>query len=249
MSGLSMVGLTDRGMVRPENEDCIATRPEIGLAVLADGMGGHQAGEVASAMAVDVVTRHYEALLASGQNGDDRVREAKSVDEAIRQANNAIFEVAQSRPDYTGMGSTIVVAIFYRDHMFVGHVGDSRLYRYRAGQLEQLTEDHSVIQELLNRGLMTAEEARVTIGKNLVTRALGVEADVRPDVAQEDLADGDLFLLCSDGLNDVMSDEEIASYLAGADTDLTETAQNLIDLANSRGGPDNISVILTRSGV
>jgi len=248
MSGLSMVGLTDRGMVRPENEDCIATRPEIGLAVLADGMGGHQAGEVASAMAVDVVTRHYEELLASGQNGHDRVREAKSVDEAIRLANSAIFEVAQSRPDYSGMGSTIVVAIFYADHMFVGHVGDSRLYRFRADQLEQLTEDHSVIQELLNRGLMTAEEARVTIGKNLVTRALGVENDVVPDVAQEELVEGDLFLLCSDGLNDVMGDEEIADYLRNAGTDLTETAQKLIDLANSRGGPDNISVILTRAG-
>ncbi len=248
MTGLSMVGLTDRGMVRVENEDSIATRPEIGLAVLADGMGGHQAGEVASAMAVDVITRHYEELLASGENGDDRVREAKSIDAAIRAANSAIFEVAQSRPDYSGMGSTIVVAIFYGDHMFVGHVGDSRLYRLRDGQLEQLTEDHSVIQELLNRGLMSEEEARITIGKNLVTRALGVDGDVTPDVAQEDLQDGDLFLLCSDGLNDVISDDEIAGFLSESSNDLQETAQKLIDLANSRGGPDNISVILARAG-
>ena len=242
-----MVGLTDRGMVRAENEDSIATRPEIGLAVLADGMGGHQAGEVASAMAVDVVTRHFEELLASGDNGDDRVREAKSMDAAIRAANSAIFEVAQSRPDYSGMGSTIVVAIFYGDHMFVGHVGDSRLYRLRGDEIEQLTEDHSVIQELLNRGLMTEEEARVTIGKNLVTRALGVDAEVLPDVAQEELQNGDLFLLCSDGLNDVISDDEIATHMRECGNDIEQTAQKLIDLANSRGGPDNISVILART--
>lgn len=248
MSGLSMVGLTDRGMVRPENEDAIATRPEIGLAVLADGMGGHQAGEVASAMAVDVITRHYEELLAAGGNGNDRVREAKAVDEAIRLANSAIYDIAQSRPDYSGMGSTVVVAVFYGDHMFVGHVGDSRLYRFRDGQLEQLTEDHSVIQELLNRGLMTAEEARVTIGKNLVTRALGVESGVNPDVAQEDLHDNDLYLLCSDGLNDVLNDDEIADFLGNSGSDLQESAQKLIDLANARGGPDNISVILARFG-
>ncbi len=253
---LLMTGLTDPGRVRPGNEDYIATRPEIGLAVLADGMGGHQAGEVASEMAVEVITRHFEDIFTKREQDPRYGRtdvapgeplEVHAVSEAIQRANAAIYEVAQMRTDYSGMGSTIVVALFYGDKVCVAHVGDSRFYRFREGRLEQITQDHSVVQELMSRGLMTAEEARTTIGKNLVTRALGVDPVVIPDVTQETLRDADTYLLCSDGLNDMLGDQEIGRILAENTTDLEEAAHRLVSLANERGGPDNISVILARA--
>mgnify|MGYP002336156699 CR=1 FL=1 len=241
-----MTGLTDPGRIRDGNEDCIATRPDIGLAILADGMGGHLAGEVASRMAVEIVTRHFaETLNAGSWTGDDA---AGAITDAIHAANLAIYEAARARPECAGMGSTIVVALFAADRMWVGHVGDSRLYRLRAGTLTQLTQDHSVIQELVNRGLFTLEEARQTVAKNLVTRALGVEAGIAPDISAQTTQPGDVYLLCSDGLNEVLTDAEIAAALAQPATELTVTAQRLVDLANERGGPDNISVILAQAG-
>ena len=253
MTGLQIAGYTDPGRVRKENEDSIAARPELGLAVLADGMGGHQAGEVASGMAIDVVCRHFMELLSTKprknkSNLHDRSLEAKLVLDAIQLANTAIYELAQQRPEYAGMGSTIVVLTFYGDRMCVGHAGDSRLYRYRNAKLEQLTEDHSVVQELVNRGLATPEEAHMTIGKNFVTRALGVDPAVVADIKEQKVKEADLYLLCSDGLNDVVSDQEIAALLAECDPALDRTAQKMIAVANERGGPDNISVILVRTG-
>ena len=241
-----MTGLTDPGRVRDGNEDCIATRPDIGLAILADGMGGHLAGEVASRMAVDIVTRHFAETSnpASWVNGDA----GDAIGQAIHEANLAIFEAARAKPEYAGMGSTIVVALFAADRMWVGHVGDSRLYRLRAGLLSQLTQDHSVIQELVNRGLFTLEEARQTVAKNLVTRALGVEAGISPDISAQTTQPDDVYLLCSDGLNEVLTDAEIAAVLAEPASELAIVAQRLVDRANDRGGPDNISVILARAG-
>lgn len=253
MSGLQMTGYTDPGRVRKENEDSIATRPELGLAVLADGMGGHQAGEVASGMAVDVIGRHFMEMLGAKakknkSNPSGQSPQAKLVHDAIQIANTAIYELAQQRQEYAGMGSTIVVVTFYGDKICVGHAGDSRLYRYRNSKLEQLTEDHSVVQELVNRGLATPEEARMTIGKNFVTRALGVDPAAVADVKEQKVKEADLYLLCSDGLNDVVSDQEITALLAECDTTLESTAQRMIAIANERGGPDNISVILVRTG-
>ncbi len=240
-----MTGLTDPGRMRDGNEDCIATRPDIGLAILADGMGGHLAGEVASRMAVDIVARHFAAApTAPSWSGDTA---ADAIAAAIREANLAIYEAARAKPECAGMGSTIVVALFAADRMWVGHVGDSRLYRLRAGALAQLTQDHSVIQELVNRGLFTLEEARQTVAKNLVTRALGVETGVAPDISAQTTQPGDMYLLCSDGLNEVLTDDEIAAALAEPAPELGATARRLIDLANERGGPDNISVILARA--
>lgn len=242
-----MTGLTDPGRVRDGNEDCIATRPEIGLAILADGMGGHLAGEVASRMAVDIVARHFSddasgaAAWTDGDAGD-------TIGQAIYEANLAIFEAARATPEYAGMGSTIVVALFTADRMWVGHVGDSRLYRLRAGALTQLTQDHSVIQELVNRGLFTLEEARQTVAKNLVTRALGVEPGINPDISAQTTQPDDVYLLCSDGLNETLTDAEIAAVLAEPAAELAIVAQRLVDRANDRGGPDNISVILAQAG-
>lgn len=240
-----MTGLTDPGRMRDGNEDCIATRPDIGLAILADGMGGHLAGEVASHMAVDIVSQHFAAAPDTVWAGDAA---ADAIADAIRAANLAIYEAARAKPECAGMGSTIVVALFTPDCMWVGHVGDSRLYRLRGGELAQLTQDHSVIQELVNRGLLTLDEARKTIAKNLVTRALGVEAGIAPDISAQPTQPGDVYLLCSDGLNEVLTDTEIAAALSEPASELTSTAQRLIDLANERGGPDNISVILARAG-
>lgn len=253
MSGLQMTGYTDPGRIRKENEDRIATRPELGLAVLADGMGGHQAGEVASGMAIDVIGRHFTEMLGADPTKDKprsggQSPATKLVHDAIQIANTAIYELAQQRPEYAGMGSTIVVVIFYGDKLCVGHAGDSRLYRYRNSKLEQLTEDHSVVQELVNRGLATPEEARITIGKNFVTRALGVDPAVVADIKEQKVKQADLYLLCSDGLNDVVSDQEIAALLADCDAPLESTVQRMIAAANERGGPDNISVILVRTG-
>jgi protein phosphatase len=168
------------------------------------------------------------------------------VAEAIRRANRAIHEAAHARPECAGMGSTVVVTLLRDGMLVVGHVGDSRLYRLRAGQLEQITMDHSVVQELVNRGLFTLEEARQSVGKNLVTRALGVDPEVEADVAMLPLQPGDIFLLCSDGLNDVVGDNEIAETLNGSAANLYTAAFRMVALANQRGGPDNISVILAR---
>jgi protein phosphatase len=247
MNGLLMTGLTDPGRQREQNEDNIAFVPEAGLAVVADGMGGHKAGEVASKLAVDVITRHIiGALSGAGTNSDSQL-ESKAVSDAIQLANRSIFELAQQQPDYAGMGSTVVVAIFHDDKLCVGHVGDSRLYRFHHGILEQITQDHSVVQELVNRGLATAEEARVAVNKNLVTRALGVDPTVIPDISEEIVSDEDIFLLCSDGLNDVLADGDIELMLTEYQRQLDAAAKRMIDIANERGGPDNISVILVRA--
>ena len=246
MNELQMAGLTDPGRVRNKNEDSIAQIPEAGLVVVADGMGGHQAGEVASKLAVDVITRHILGTLAEAGAGNGAF-ESKMIGDALQLANRAIYELARQQPEYAGMGSTVVVTVFHGGKLWVGHVGDSRLYRFRAGLLEQVTLDHSVVQELVSRGLVTAEEARLSVNKNLVTRALGVDASVVPDIGEQTLNDEDIYLLCSDGLNDVLADGDIEMMLIEYGRNLEAAARRMVDIANERGGPDNISVILVRA--
>lgn len=241
-----MGGLTHPGQVRGENEDCIMARSELGLAVLADGMGGHQAGEVASRMAVDVITAYFSETPRGRSSRKSAIKPQALVD-AIRKANAAVYEAAQARPDYHGMGSTVVVAMFAGNRLCVGHVGDSRLYRFRQNTLEQLTKDHSVVQELINRGLYTPEEARQSTAKNLVTRALGVDREIEPDTASTAVHPGDIFLLCSDGLTDVVTDEQIAEILRRHGGNVDVAARLLVDHANAQGGPDNISVVLVQT--
>ena len=249
MNGLEMAAITDPGVVRSNNEDCVSTDLRNGFAVLADGMGGHKAGEVAANMAIEVITRHLTDFLTKRSEAEaGQVLEPKSLREAIQLANTAIYQVSKSRPDCAGMGSTVVVAFFYGDIICVGHVGDSRVYRLRGAELTQLTEDHSVVQELLTRGLITQEEAQTAYNKNLVTRALGIEDSVNPDVRERVFRESDLYLLCSDGLNDVLSDEIIKTILVKYGSDLDAAANSMIQEVNSRGGPDNVSVILIRTG-
>jgi len=255
ISNLAMAGVTDPGRMRSNNEDSYAIVPEIGLAVVADGMGGHLAGEVASGIAVDLVTRNltetFATLPTARKSQKDAAAdspEVASVRDAIRLANSAIFETSTTRPECAGMGSTIVVAVFYTNKICVAHVGDSRLYRFRSDALEQITEDHSMVQELLSRGLITAEEALASSNKNVVTRALGVDADVQPDISEQTLIEGDVYLLCSDGLTDVLSDAEIEQLLMKYHADLDGAIQHLVAEANIKGGPDNVSVVLVRTG-
>jgi serine/threonine protein phosphatase PrpC len=247
MNGLFMVGLTDPGRVREQNEDYIGIVPEAGLVVVADGMGGHLAGEVASKLAVEAITHYVVDAFAQDRRPGERP-ESKVLGEAIQQANRNIYELARQEPAYAGMGSTVVAVIFHGNKLAVGHVGDSRLYRFRNGILDQLTQDHSVVQELVSRGLATAEEARLTVGKNLVTRALGVDPQVLADVNELPLEDNDIYLLCSDGLNDVLADGDIEMMLIEHGRQLETAAHHMVDTANARGGPDNISVILVCAG-
>jgi protein phosphatase len=245
MNNLQMVGLTDTGRIRAQNEDSIACVPDAGLVVVADGMGGHQAGEVASKLAAETITRHIINTLTSTDSHNGF--EAKMITDAIQLANRAINDLARQQPECAGMGSTVVVAVFHGDKLWVGHVGDSRLYRFRDGLLEQITLDHSVVQELISRGLVTPEEARHAANKNLVTRALGVDSTVTSDISELALNDDDIYLLCSDGLNDVLADGDIEMTLTENKRNIEAAAHQMIDTANERGGPDNISVILVRA--
>lgn len=239
---IQMSGITHQGMVRINNEDSISTLDNLGVAILADGMGGHQAGEVASSMAVEMIKQYFSEITGNPNTASD----GDNMMESIELANTAVFELSQQRPECAGMGTTIVVCRFIDGKVITGHVGDSRLYRFRDSQLEQITQDHSVVQELVSRGFMSPEEANNSMNKNLVTKALGIEEKVAPDLNEQEYHSGDIFLLCSDGLSDVVADPEIETTLTENQQDIGTVAQALVDQANAAGGPDNISVVLVR---
>ncbi len=236
----------DTGRSRTNNEDSVSTDAEVGLAVLADGMGGYNAGEVASQMATGFICGELGRWLreAGDQASDADVRRAMDI--CVDNANRAIFNAANSNPQYAGMGTTLVVAVFRDGRLMLGHVGDSRCYRLRAGRLQQITRDHSLLQEQIDAGLITAEQAAFSANKNLVTRAVGVEDTVLLEIHQHELLPGDLYLLCSDGLSDMLDETGIAQLLQGGGG-LEAVAHALIDAANEAGGKDNISVILARA--
>jgi len=246
-----MYAMTDVGIRRKHNEDSIAITPSHGIAVLADGMGGYNAGEVASAMAVNIITEEIKEKILSIPSAliDEKTGfagESILARNAIRLANDSIYNTAQNRPECAGMGTTVLIAAFYADRITAAHVGDSRMYRQRNGELTHVTEDHSVIHEQVRRGLVSAADARNSIIKNLVTRALGVAPGVDPDIVEDTVIPGDLYLMCSDGLTDVVSDEVIGQTLTRYGNDLNQAASELVRLANEAGGPDNISVILIK---
>lgn len=248
---LQIVRLTDIGLLRDHNEDVVASDAEIGLVVLADGMGGYKAGEVASEIAVlTIVAELKEAMLGLEPGQVDPVTEMQAeglmVMDAVQKANASIYQVSQNEPQCAGMGTTLVMALFTNDRALVGHIGDSRMYRLRDEELMQLTEDHSLLQEQLNSGLITPEQARTSANKNLVTRALGVDPEVELELHEHEVEVGDIYLLCSDGLTDLVEDETIHATLKKFSTNLELAATHLIELANDHGGKDNISVILIR---
>jgi protein phosphatase len=250
-AALEFASATDPGRVRSHNEDSIGTEPEIGLAVLADGMGGYNAGEVASGIAVAVVSSETKrALAAAGLHsvdpGSGETAAERIAREHTAKANTSIFEAARSQPQYAGMGTTLVVALFFDNKVCVAHVGDSRLYRLRGETFEQVTRDHSLLQEQIDSGMITREAAKLSNNKNLVTRALGIDAEVDTEVHVYETKPGDTYLLCSDGLSDMVGDEDMQLTLTSLQANLQLAAEQLVQQANDNGGRDNISVILVR---
>jgi serine/threonine protein phosphatase PrpC len=248
---LEIASCTDPGMVRSHNEDSIATDAANGLVVLADGMGGYNAGEVASGMATTVIVSEMRQILAAAQpfQIDPRTNQTIAVRllrEQVMKANASIYQAAQSQPQYAGMGTTLVVSLFYDNRVLVAHLGDSRLYLLREGALRQVTRDHSLLQEQIDSGLITVEQAKNAQHKNLVTKALGIDPSVEPELHEYPTRPGDLYLLCSDGLCDMVEDEDIGMTLQALGANLKLAAQQLVQIANDNGGRDNVSVILVR---
>ena len=248
---LEIVSQTNPGMIRSHNEDSVTFDTSSGLVVLADGMGGYNAGEVASGIAVSVISaeiRHHLESVKPEQkdqaSGDDVG--VVLLRDNVRKANLSIYNAALSQPQYSGMGTTIVTGLFYDDRVAVAHVGDSRMYRLRGEVFESVTKDHSLLQEQIDSGMISKEDARTSKNKNLVTRAVGIDANVEPEIHIHDVQVGDVYLLCSDGLNDMVEDEEIGSVLQMLKANLPLAATELIQLANDNGGRDNVSVILVK---
>lgn len=228
-------GATDTGRKRDHNEDAFAIAAGLGIAVVADGMGGHAGGEVASELAVGT------ALTILGQTAGLPARDR--LETAVQAANANIRDKAATSPRYRDMGTTLVAVLVEGQALAVAHVGDSRLYRLRRGQLAALTRDHSLQQEFIDKGLYTPEEARAKVARNLLSRALGLADEVAVDIATHAVQAGDRYLLCSDGLHEMLGDAEIAALL-GRPGKLPEVCNSLIELANAHGGNDNITVVV-----
>jgi PPM family protein phosphatase len=243
------VGLSDVGRVREHNEDTIGVDADIGLLVLADGMGGYNAGEVASGIAVKTIMslvkeafERQDMALADSETGLSRP--SIVLRDAIMRANKIIHQTAKTQPQCEGMGTTVVACLFSDNRISVAHVGDSRMYRLRGNRYEQITLDHSLLQELVDRGFYSQAEAQRATNKNYVTRALGVETTVDVEIHEYPVNKGDYYLLCSDGLSDMVEDEDIHLTISTFGANLETVAKQLIQLSNDNGGRDNISIVL-----
>ncbi|MEX2480706.1 MAG: Stp1/IreP family PP2C-type Ser/Thr phosphatase [Gammaproteobacteria bacterium] len=249
---IEVANISDTGRKRPHNEDSSVTDAGLGLAIVADGMGGYKAGEVASAIAVQMILDDMHAALGRGgaKVHVDEItglsRASIALRDAVARANAEVYRTAQEVPQCQGMGTTIVAVLYCGDKVSIAHVGDSRVYRLQGDEFTQITRDHSLIQELIDRGFFTPEEAAENTPKNLVTRALGIELNVEVDIQERDAMAEEIYLLCSDGLNDMVDDEEIHLTLSKYSANLFEAATELIRLANENGGKDNVSVVLVR---
>jgi protein phosphatase len=239
-------------MKRAHNEDSLRLFREENLFIVADGMGGHASGEVASQMSVETLAEFFRATLEDDEvtwpykMDKGRKYEENRVITGVKLSNRKIFESASRDAKLKGMGTTIVVSFFVNGGVYVGHVGDSRVYRFRAGKLIQLTEDHSLLNDYIKMKNLTPEEIEAFPHKNVIVRALGMKETVQVDVHHEVPQSGDVYLLCSDGLSGMVSDEQMESILKDDDGDLDRKCERLIDAANANGGSDNITVILAR---
>lgn len=235
----TMTAATDTGSVRRMNQDCVCIVPELDIAVLADGLGGHQAGEIASRMAVDAITRHFgdRAEVAGAADAAERMLEA------VNAANAEVYSSSRQFSHMEGMGTTVVAAHLCNGRVIIGHIGDSRCYRFRKGELAQLTEDHTLASRLL-RG----NPAGIVpdYSHHMLDKALGTEPFCEPDILDREVLPGDVLLLCSDGLSGVVADPETAGILANGSDDPESCVDNLIDACLKAGAPDNVSVILVR---
>jgi protein phosphatase len=234
---------TDPGRARENNEDSVAFDEPTLTAVLADGMGGYNAGEIASGMATAFIKSELSRWLVEAGEGAKPKEVRRAMEICVDNANRSIFNSANSNAHYAGMGTTLVVGVFRDDKLVLGHIGDSRCYRLRTDVLEQITKDHSLLQEQMDAGLITPEQAATSSIKNLVTRALGVDEAVLLEVNEHPVQAGDLYLMCSDGLSDMVDDASICKIVA-AEASLEQKAKQLIDMANENGGRDNISVLM-----
>jgi protein phosphatase len=243
---LEFFSVTDTGRARRNNEDSVALDEAGCIAVLADGMGGYNAGEVASGMASERVRSELAQRLKAGGATPPEAEVRTALLDAVDSANREVYEAAMSHPEYAGMGTTLVVALYRGDRLWLGHIGDSRGYRFRNGHLEQLTRDHSLLQEQIDAGLITAEQAAYSMHKNLVTRAVGVDELVDLEIHDYPVEPGDVLLMCSDGLSDMLTDEQIEQLLRTNDS-LPTAGAMLVQAANAAGGRDNIAVILARA--
>ena len=243
-----VANISDVGYVRKYNEDSTISNATMGLLLLADGMGGHNAGELASAMAVtniyDFISLGLDeagSIIDQGVDGYSHL-----MHNAITDANIKIYTAGQKNALYKGMGTTVVVALLQDDKLYISHVGDSRIYRIRDDDLQQLTVDHSLIQDLVDRGIFSYQEALKVVPKNLVTKALGLNANVQLEVVKTEISIGDMYLLCSDGLTDVVEYEKIRLILNQYNDNLMDVANALVEIAKKNGGHDNISVVLAK---
>ncbi len=229
-------GLSDRGLKREGNQDSFLVEDRLGLYIVADGVGGHFGGEVASALAVETVrevVNHPKAL-------DFRARDVLT--QAYEEASHRIFDRAAKESKLNGMGTTMVMSYVRDSKIFVANVGDSRCYLYRKPYLWQLTEDHSLVNEQIRLGMMSEEQARKLIGKNVITRSVGFERDVFPDILEREISSGDIYIFCSDGLSGMVTDPEICHILNTQAVD--KAAQVLLQKAIDHGGDDNVTVLV-----
>ena len=230
---------TDLGRRRRVNEDRFAIAEELGLYLVADGMGGHAAGQLASQLAAESTVQALRTLTGAAASLTDKLRYA------VAAANREIYGTTERKPELQGMGTTLVALLAGGERIALAHVGDSRAYLLRSGRIRQLTDDHSLVAELVRRREISASAARGHPHRHVLTRALGVRGVVEPDLAELTPSEGDVFVLCSDGLTGHVADEEIAEA-AGRSDDLDAACARLVDLANSRGGDDNITVVVAR---
>lgn len=240
--------LSDVGLHREHNEDAVASDLTIGLLILADGMGGYKAGEIASEIAVLMVTTDIAEAM-QGMSVRSRPKSlhlpvSEMLIEAVEKANSAIYQISQNLPKCQGMGTTLVAGLFANNKLVTGHIGDSRMYRLRDEALTQLTVDHSLVQEQVDAGELTEAQAKESDHKNLVTRALGIDPNVELELHVHEVLVNDTYLLCSDGLTDMVTDDEIRIMLVEAGTNIERAANNLVRFANEKGGKDNISVVI-----
>jgi PPM family protein phosphatase len=241
---VQMAALTHKGRVREHNEDALYFDIRDRLVIVCDGMGGHAGGHIASELGVQVVSHSLRQLKPSDWLDEDKVVEA--VKQAIFGANDHILSRARIDPNLSDMGTTICACAFMRDKVVTCNIGDSRIYRIVKEQIEQISQDHSLVAERIRAGLLDPQSFEVSLLGNIVTRALGME-QVTVDITVEELVPGDTFLLCTDGLSDMVEDHEMLQIVTST-PDLQQAAVNLVDLANQRGGIDNITVALVRAG-
>jgi len=245
---LEFACLSDMGRVRTINEDAVAVDAKFGIAMIADGIGGRRAGDVASRMATDIVVEGLRSKVKQFRSGSTQSTPLQFAEQLIIEANQAIHSAALKQPGCNDMGTTLALALFHDDNVALLHVGDSRIYRLRNGHLRLLTRDDSLLSDQVELGMIAAKDAGDSHNRHLVTQALGIGASVPVHLSEEEVRSGDIYLLCSDGLNDLVEDSDIELIIDSLKTNLTLAAGHLVQLANDNGGYDNISVALVRVG-